>query len=98
MTKNFDLVLKDLDGTIIKTNGEKDFTMKDAVINALLQVFPDEQNLEGTEKLKRYNLATRIHKGGDLVIETEEIALIKKLIGKAYGPIVVGPIYQHLEK
>lgn len=92
MKKNVDTVLNDLSGQPLK-NGEQDMTLKVAAVNALMGVYPDEQQLDGSEKAKRYALAQKIHAGGEVDLTSDDLALTKKLIGKAYGPVVVGPAY-----
>jgi len=71
-------------------------TLRTAVVNALLAQFQDEKSLSGEEKLKRWDLARKVHGGCD-TLEVEEVALIKTLVGKAYGVAVVGPVYTMLE-
>jgi hypothetical protein len=71
-------------------------TVKGAVIDALLATYNDEQNLAGAEKLKRYKLAMRIS-NDETEFESEEVTLFKTLTGKAYGPIVVGQVWDTLE-
>jgi hypothetical protein len=73
-------------------------TLGKVAINALVAVYQDEANLSGEDKVKRWELALRIKgaKNG-LELTVEEIALIKKLIAKAYGPIICGPAWIYLE-
>jgi hypothetical protein len=72
----------------------------DVTRDALLAQFPDEQ-LTGQEKYDRYSLLGRItsdvNKNKLTTVSAEEVALIKKLIGKGYGPAVVGPAYDAME-
>jgi hypothetical protein len=65
--------------------------------NALVAVFQDETTITGEEKVKRWALAMRIKKGAEADLSVEEIVLIKKLIGKAYGAVVCGPAWAALE-
>lgn len=95
MKINFDRVPKDLDGT--------DFTEKDApvalktiCINALMAPFPDETP-SGEEKLARYLLAEKLHKGGTVELKPEELTKIRALVGKAFPPLVVGATYKLLD-
>ena len=98
MKINFDQELKTLDDQPIISES-KGVTLKSAAVNALLAIYPDEQNLSGEEKAKRYVLATRIYanSGDKPDLSLEDIVLIKKLIGKAYGPLIVGQSFQILE-
>ena len=61
-----------------------------------LEGYPDEQ-ASGEEKFKRYQLAERISAAGPQDVSVEEVALIKRLIGKGYPPMVVGPAWLALE-
>jgi hypothetical protein len=72
-------------------------TLSGVVTTALLGTYPDEQ-ATGEEKFRRYQLAARIDNAGIQEVAAEEVALIKRLIGKGYPPIVVGPAYQALEQ
>jgi hypothetical protein len=97
MKINFTQPLKTLDGTELKIEG-KTRTTAQAVMDSLLFIFQDEANLPGEEKVKRYKLANRIYQSKcetDLTIE--EAALIKKLTGKLFGPLIVGQIWSILE-
>ena len=81
----------------LNKTGRPQITLKRVAVNALQAIFEDERNLDGSEKLKRWQLAMKIHLGGDVDLTTEEIALVKKLIGKLYGASVVGPAWTALE-
>ena len=68
-------------------------TIGKVAIAALLASYADEMPT-GEEKLWRYNLARRLNVGGEVEISTDDAALIKRLVGKAYGAVVVGPVYE----
>lgn len=67
--------------------------------DALLAAYPDETSLEGTEKFKRWQLAAKIAKDGgkNVDLSVEELALVKKLVGKGYPPMIVGPVWLMLD-
>ena len=66
--------------------------------NALLQAYPDEQNLSGEEKLKRYTRARKIEDNKQKAeLSAEEIALLKKLIAKLYNPLILGQSWKMLD-
>ena len=93
MKINFNRPIKNIQGEEIK-----DLTLKTVSVEALLATFPDEQSLLGEEKAKRYVLATRIYANPEeLDLTIEEIAKIKQLIGKGYGPLIVGQAWDILE-
>lgn len=97
MIRNFDTEFSTFDGEIIQTGGLP-LTLKRASIDALMMPFEDEKNMSGEEKLLRYQLAVRINAGGNVDLKAEEVSLLKRVIGKAYTPIVVGPAYLELER
>lgn len=66
--------------------------------NALYASFPDEQNLPGDDKSKRGALAQSLVGATEVKLKVEDLALIKKLIGKAYGPLIVYQAWAMLEK
>ena len=73
-------------------------TLGAVCVGALLGVYADEQNLPGEDKFRRYQLAERIHVGGVQEVTAEEVASLKKLIGKNWPPAVLGPAYEALER
>lgn len=96
MKIRFDETMKDLDGKAIKGEGGE-LTLKSICCNALTVIFQDEQGLSGEEKAKRGLLAMRIYANTEIDLTVEEVALIKKLIGKAYGPLIVAQAWNMLE-
>lgn len=84
--------LKNLDGTSLP----EPQTLGAVLQNALLFPYQDEPNLAGEEKMRRASLALRIH-SGDGEMTVEEIALCKKLVAKAYAPLVVLRAWQALD-
>lgn len=91
---DFLVELKDMDGASIqapRADGEKPApaTLKMAAVNALIQPFPDEK-LDGAKKLDRGILAERIHLAKEpLDLTSEEVTLVKSVIGKMYPPLIV---------
>lgn len=76
---------------------QKPFQLKTVAINALMSTFEDEKNLSGEDKLSRYVLSCKIRSGGECDLTVDEISIIKKLIGKAYGTLIVGQTWPMLE-
>ncbi len=95
MKVNFKETFKDIEGKEI-LDGGKVTTLRVVAINALMAAYTDEQNLSGEDKLKRWKIAQRIHSDEE-DFSVEEIALIKKLVGKAYNTLIVGQAYEMLE-
>lgn len=67
---------------------DKIFTLRIATRNALYATFEDEKNISGDDKFKRAELAQGIV-GGDVKLKAEDVALIKRLLAKLYGPLIV---------
>ncbi len=97
MKVNFDKQLVSLDGEVILDTKGNPAVLRGVAIDALLAVFGDEQNLAGEEKLKRYIVAEKVYKHED-DLTVEELALLKKLIGKAYNPLIVGQAWKIIEE
>lgn len=100
MKVDFSQQLKNLTGEVIKDSLEpnaKLLTLKSVCQTALLGIYPND-TADGEEKSRRWLLAMSLEsaKELDLDLKPEDVALMKKLIGLAYGPLVVGPSYQML--
>lgn len=66
---------------------------------AFSSVLNNEQGMDGATKVKRYDLALRIHKSnGSLELKVDEVALVKKMIGKHMSPLVVGQAWPMLDE
>ena len=62
-------------------------------------IYPDEQNLDGREKVRRYRLATSIYSANcPLDLPAEDIAMCKQLIGKGFSTLVAGQAIPMLER
>ena len=72
-------------------------TLGKVCTNALMANFPDEQGLSGDEKMRRFLVAKNIFEHYDYSLNVEEIALVKKLVGKSYGPLIVGQAWALLD-
>jgi len=99
MKVNFNRSIKDLAGEDL-TENKVLVTLKVVATNALMATFEDEKGLSGAEKLTRYVLGQKIHAAGadeEVEVTAEEVTLLKLLIGKAFGPLIVGSAYQLLE-
>ena len=85
---DFSAVLTDQEDAPLK-DGDKVLTLGRAAFVALVAPAADEQNLPQDEKFRRGDLGLRVSRGGKIDLSVEDIALIKKQIGKTYGPLVV---------
>ncbi|TXH09503.1 MAG: hypothetical protein E6R04_08010 [Spirochaetes bacterium] len=109
MKVKMDAVLVGLDGENLKRlkkGGKKDnaedlidVTMRWVSTEALLGSYRDEveSGLDGEEKARRYELAKKVTVETEPDLSVEELAKIKKLVGKAFGADLVGPAYAALE-
>lgn len=85
--------IKNIDGSPLSDAAQ----LRTVIVNALLATFPDELNLSGEDKIKRYELALAVQ-GNDVVsLKVEDAALVKKLVAKAFAPLVVGQVWRALE-
>ncbi len=87
---------QNLMGQDILVDGQP-LTLSKVAVNALVGSYQDEQGISGDEKVKRWQLAMKIRGQEEIDLAAEDIALIKKLIGKAYGPVIVGQAFLLLE-
>ena len=83
-----------LDEKGIKVRAEEYWTLDTVCVNVLLGSVEGEK-IDGSKKYAQYELAGKVKKGGEL--KTEEVALIKELIGKMYPPVIVGASWDLLE-
>lgn len=70
---------------------------------ALVSQYADEidpvthkETITGQEKFDRWKLAQKLH-GKDVTLTAEELAKLKMLVGKAYSPAIVGPVWTMLD-
>ena len=94
----------DTDGRIVVMEEGIPFLLKDAIKRALVANYAYEMSserslgLSGEDKFKRWELATQVSKADESIeIKAEDIVLIKSLIGKFFGPVIVGPVWNMLE-
>lgn len=99
MKINVDEKLKTMDGQIMMDNDGKgnaiEASLKTLLVNAVLA--PTEKEL-GVDKVRKYELAKMLFKGGEVDLTAEDITLIKKQVGENFAPIVVGQVFEMLEK
>lgn len=97
---NFSGPVLNLDGEPLKGSPlekDKDVNIGSCIIEALLAQYVDEKNITGKDKLERFLLAKRIKETSEKVmLNAEEIVLIKSLVAKGYGPNVLGRVYEAL--
>ena len=96
MKIDFSAAIKDFDGDAVK-DGDKEATLGRVACTALLASYADEQNLPAEDKIKRFRQAETAAKGGAQEMKVDDVALMKKLIGKAFAPLIVGRAFDIIE-
>jgi len=99
MIINMDTVLLDIRGQPMQRgtiDDHKPLLLRDVCQDALLATYADEKELNGEAKVKRWLIALKCN---DLAANftVEEVAEIKRLLAKGFGPLVVGRAYELLE-
>jgi hypothetical protein len=97
MKRDFNTLLLSYDGQPTKNERGENITLATIAVNALNAHFEDER-AGFDEKLKRCELSRRLFPGGEQEISSEEITLIKTLVGRLYPPIIVGEVHRILEE
>ena len=112
MKIDFNTVLKDFDdkhilhdkkvdpetGLELPNQKDRAVTLGDVSVNALQAQFKDEVNeIEPPEKMDRFLIAKNIREKRVLDMRVEDIAKVKKLVGKMYGPLIMGRAYEILD-
>lgn len=72
-------------------------TLGHAISHALFATLPEERDLSAEQKWARGALAMRIKDDKAATLTADEVAVIKRLLGKLYGPIVVMQTYPILD-
>lgn len=76
------------DGTV------KLVTLKAVCARALTAMFKDEQNLPAEKKVLRFTLAQKVVTAADPIeISSEEVVLLKEVVGKMFAPLIVGQVF-----
>lgn len=102
-------VLKELEGGTMVTGGNpcpqcgqplgerKSLTLRLACTRALSSIYRDEQGVSGEKKFERGVLAMKIYNEDTVDLEAEETVVVKELVAKLYGPIVILQVHNLLE-
>jgi len=96
---NVDETLKTFDGKVMmdadSSGNAVEASMKTVLVNAVLAPVKEDK---GVDKVRKYELAKMIFKGGEVDLTPEDIVLIKKQVGDNFAPIVVGQVWDMLDK
>jgi hypothetical protein len=91
---------RDLEQVLINVFGkpfEPSLTLGGACFQALNGVFDSDAKLNGDEKMKIYRVGKKVANGGVVDFSTEELAMIKERVGKMYGAMSVGAIFDTMD-
>jgi len=97
MKVDFDSKITDLRGEALRGEDGSDVTLASVSCTALLASYPDEQNLVPDAKVRRFRLAQQAIAGGEQDVKAEDVVELKNVLGKAYGPLVVGRAFDIIE-
>lgn len=101
MKVNFCQVMLGLDDKPLKEStlpDAQDSTAKMAVISALTNGLPGDEQLKDGAKHKLYRLAKRIKKSdGAMELSVEDLATIKARVATGFPPLVTGIIWDIIE-
>ncbi len=98
MKIDFTQVLKDLDGNAIK-GLDCDITLGFICVDALLAPLKGEtERPNAGDAIRRYEFAKAIHKGEEIDLKVEDIALLKDRILKTRTTLIYGLTSDMLEK
>lgn len=76
---------------------ERDFTLRKACTEALQSLSLQGDTQDGEERYRRYQLAIKIMSEDAPDLSAEEITKLKRVIGLAFGTVVVGRAYEILD-
>jgi hypothetical protein len=102
MKVNFCAVVVDYRGEPIQTKDSeksepREMLMKDAACQALVAHLPGEDATPQLQ-LRKFQLSKTIWKSGGVInISTEDVALIKNVVSKAFAPAVAGSFCDQIE-
>jgi len=88
--------VSNLDGTPIPDADGKPTTLRSIFCNVLTTQQQGE-TISGVEKVKRYNLATRIYSSDEIDLGIDDIKLLRDLVADGYVPLVVGQVWNILD-
>jgi hypothetical protein len=80
----------DLDGKTLVEDG-RPLTFAVVAIRAILAQVPGDAPCTPEQSIARYDLALRMHRGGEVEISTKEATDLAARIARIWAPIVAGP-------
>ena len=98
MKIDFNQVILTLSGEEMKTEKNEPFTLRNAAVMALDAMTEELKRLDPKEKYRRGAIAARIYRAKEpIVLAVDDVALVKDLIGKVYGPHIVHEAWNLLD-
>lgn len=97
---DFTQVLKGVDGKPLQSTDPKittGLTLGEVSVAALVTILEEDKGANGETKFKLDELARKVYGKKQVHLTVEDLATIKARIGKAYGPLVVGPAWRLLD-
>lgn len=96
MKINTSKVIENIDGSSFMMEG-KPLTFAAAVSGVLLQIHPGD-NPTPEQKFKRFQIAQKCYVEAEPDLTIEELAEIKAVVGKFCWPLIVGRVFDILER
>jgi hypothetical protein len=91
MTKNVETPIRDLASTPL-TDPNGPVTVGSVCLTALLTAGPEDKSTPA-EKVSRWKLSQKVHKGGEVEFTPEDLSTLKAAVGPLFGPLVVGQVF-----
>jgi len=89
-----------MNGQPIPVEGDDDLRLGNVVCNALMATLQNDK-AKGTEKLKRFNLASKIQGEDDafnsVELTAKQMTMIEDMCEQMYGTLVYARVYEALE-
>lgn len=99
MTEKFDAQILDAKGRPIEEGEPKEaLTLRGIVEPALIDIYPDDNQLPAAGKVARWKLFQKVSGGCSFEsLKAEEVSMIKNLIGRRYATLIVGRAFDIID-
>lgn len=102
MYVDMSIKIRDLENKVLeeKVNGSLEpITVGKVLVGALLNS-PDQHMISGADKEARFRLAVQLTASSNatISIDSRDIDLLKDVVGKSFGTLVVGRVYDILNR
>ncbi len=96
MKLSLDEKILDLSGNQVLTPDGQTLTLANVLSTACVAPLESDRSMSGEEKAKLFEMALKVVQGNS-EFSIEDVAVMKRRIGMAYSPIVVGRSWKLLE-